>query len=368
MMSRFQLASTAVGLIAMVFCLVCLRAFLPAPSRPAAPLWEPECPVSIDYVHEPLWQALRSPTDQRDLMQTNNADVYQPTGSGRVESALYGSVRTVQRRGKWTASFHEGIDIAPMRRDRSGRPDDLVYACADGSVAYINVVAGNSNYGKYVVLVHKDRIGKVYSLYAHLAAVQKSLRAGQLVKVGDVLGRMGNTSTMGIPMIRAHLHFEIGVIGNQRFDRWYTAKSMSPDHRNFHGWNLWGIDPLLFYRYRGKDAFISMVDILRQIPPAFELVLPCSRLPDYIQRYFALWQGPFYDKGPIVVQVSENGVTLAARLAKPEEIQRLADQDYLVQQVDAKALGRNGAHLLSRQGSQWCLTGKGRTWLSILLY
>ena len=68
-----------------------------------------------------------------------------------------------------------------------------MYAVADGVVAYVNAMAGNSNYGKYVVLIHTCPSGIVYTLYAHLAAISPGVGCGRAVQAGDVLGIVGHT-------------------------------------------------------------------------------------------------------------------------------------------------------------------------------
>ena len=65
--------------------------------------------------------------------------------------------------------FHEGIDIAPIKRDREGNPLDLITSISAGRVVHISPLAGRSNYGKYVVVEHDWENTAVYSLYAHLA-------------------------------------------------------------------------------------------------------------------------------------------------------------------------------------------------------
>ena len=45
---------------------------------------------------------------------SNPADFVQPTESGKIKSALFGCVRNDGER------FHEGLDLAPVRRDRKG--------------------------------------------------------------------------------------------------------------------------------------------------------------------------------------------------------------------------------------------------------
>ncbi len=308
------------------------------------------------------------PTDQQNLLDTESIEVYQPTASGRAESALYGSVRTASTGGRILPSFHEGLDIAAMRRDRRGRPLDEVYAAADGRIAYINRIAGNSTYGIYVVLTHDDPVGEIFTLYAHLAKVESHWRAGQSINRGDVLGVMGNTASSGIPMVRAHLHFEIGMINNRRFDRWYRGQKLIPDHGNYHGHNLTGIDPSVVFRRHEESLHFNMREYLRGLPPAFTLLFRAGRPLDYFARYPALWaDGPFEGEG-IVMTVSEGGVPLSGRNARPEELEALGRHKTAVLRVDEEILGRNGLRLIVRRQNEWQLGRNGERWLEILTY
>ncbi len=325
-----------------------------------APEPAPTVPPGLVYAY---------PTDQRNLHDTESFEVYQPTAAGRVKSALYGSVRTVQRGGRLSPSFHAGLDIAAMRRDRRGRPLDEIYAVSDGKVAYINPIAGNSNYGIYVVLVHPDPMGDIYTLYAHLARVHDGLGIGRAVQRGDVLGVMGNTSSGGgIPMHRAHLHFEIGLINNMRFHSWYRKQNQIPDHGTYHGHNLTAINPLAVYGQGGEDIVFSMLDHLREEPPAFKLVFRQPKQLDYFNRYPALWESPPYEGGAMTVSVSEGGVVLRGRSATPDEIEALGGRTPHVLFVDEDVLGRNGRRLIVRRGGQWQLGRNGERWLEIFTY
>ena len=321
---------------------------------------EPALPPGLVYGY---------PTDQRHLYNTESLEVYQPTAAGRVESALYGSVRTVQSGGRLLPSFHAGLDIAALRRDRRGRPLDEIYAVTDGTVAYINPVAGNSNYGIYTVLVHPDPMGDIFTLYAHLARVRDGLRAGQKVRRGEVLGVMGNTSSGGgIPMHRAHLHFEIGMINNMRFHSWYRKQNQVPDHGTYHGHNLTAINPLAIYGDGGGEIEFRMLDYLRRKPPAFELVFRSSMPLDYFNRYPGLWEGPPYEGGAMTVTVSEGGVPLRGRSATPEEVGALGNARARVLSVDEDVLGRNGRRIIVRRGGRWHLGRNGERWLEIMTY
>lgn len=314
------------------------------------------------------WRNFVFPTDQTRLLEGVTADIYQPTASGNPESGLYGSVRTANNGSGLMSSFHEGIDIAAMARDRRGRPLDTVRAVADGIVGYVNRVGGNSNYGIYVILLHRDPIGEVYTLYAHLAEVPKTLRAGQKVSAGETIGVMGNTSSGAIPMQRAHLHFEIGLINNQRFASWYRAQKLKPDHGNFHGRNFLGVDPRIFIAAREQNPDIDFRSFVAAQPPAFEVMLNARKMPDFFRRYPSLWSGAEFDGGPIVLSCSENGMLLSGRCSTPAEKQTLGKQKAVVLSVDEEVLGRNGCHLVSRTSKGWKLGRKGDEWLEILTY
>ena len=87
-------------------------------------------------------------------------------------------------------AYHPGIDIA----NRTGTP---IYAAQIGRVIFIGYRAG---YGKTVMLAHPK--GYV-TLYGHLSRIL--VKRGQVVRQGQLIGRMGNTGRSTGP----HLHFEI---------------------------------------------------------------------------------------------------------------------------------------------------------------
>ena len=89
------------------------------------------------------------------------------------------------------AHFHTGIDYAAA----AGTP---VVAAGDGVV--IQVGAGNSGYGNYVVIAHG---GGINTLYGHLQ--QAAVATGQAVTRGRVIGLEGSTGNSTGP----HLHFEM---------------------------------------------------------------------------------------------------------------------------------------------------------------
>ncbi|MDR2021020.1 MAG: M23 family metallopeptidase [Treponema sp.] len=90
--------------------------------------------------------------------------------------------------------IHKGIDISTYR---SGDP---IVATADGQVVTIDFDA--EGFGNYVIIKHKHGY---YTRYAHL---QKStVRIGQRVQQGGVIGYIGNTGLSTGP----HLHYEVHI-------------------------------------------------------------------------------------------------------------------------------------------------------------
>ena len=99
---------------------------------------------------------------------------------------------------------HYGLDLG-WNRNYGGK-NQPIYASADGVVYSIkdNDKTGKS-WGNYVKIKHDD---KTYTLYAHLKDGIK-VKVGDKVKMGDLLGYMGNTGKSN----GNHLHFEIYIGG-----------------------------------------------------------------------------------------------------------------------------------------------------------
>lgn len=206
----------------------------------------------------------------------------QPTVSGNVESGKFGYVRNNG------SKFHEGIDIKAKKRDRKGEALDKVIAAMDGQVVHINTVGGNSNYGQYIVIVHKGVEPSIYTLYGHLSSIDPSIKVGNMVKGGTVLGIMGRTSSgTAIPKERAHLHFEMGVMLSEGFIKWYEEQKFGTRNRHglWNGFNLTGFDPLDFYEKWRTGAIGSVADYFKQLPVAFTLRVTTRKTPNFVKRY-----------------------------------------------------------------------------------
>ncbi|MGE9296244.1 MAG: M23 family metallopeptidase [Puniceicoccales bacterium] len=221
-------------------------------------------------------------------------EVVQPTAAGTTQSALFGCVRNSGTR------FHEGLDLKPIGRDRKNEATDGIYAAMPGRVAHVSPHAGNSSYGRYVVLEHQEADVPVYTLYAHLADVEEGLSVGSLVVGGQRLGTMGRSAAgYTIPRQRAHLHFEIGLRKSNDFDSWYrrsgyTGKNL---HGNYNGINLLGADPVHFWETVRAGKFDTFAEYFHKLPTAFTLRIGTETVPEFINRYPHLLTKPVPKEG-----------------------------------------------------------------------
>lgn len=110
----------------------------------------------------------------------------------------WGTITTLFSDGRsnasWIPGSHKGIDIA-------NSPYTPVSASASGVVIFAGWQGG---YGKKIVIYHMD---KFTTVYAHLNEIL--VNAGDTVKQGQVIGKMGSTGHSTGP----HLHYEVYVDG-----------------------------------------------------------------------------------------------------------------------------------------------------------
>jgi len=121
---------------------------------------------------------------------------------------------------------HKGVDFAV----KTGTP---VYAAVSGKVVHAGpngfgpTRGWGSAYGISVIIDNSkfaDGSSGLWAGYMHLSKV--SVKSGQLVKKGDLIGYTGNTGSSTGP----HLHFEIqktrfwgGWVGSSNPDKWLKA-------------------------------------------------------------------------------------------------------------------------------------------------
>ncbi|WP_067694634.1 peptidoglycan DD-metalloendopeptidase family protein [Nocardia jejuensis] len=96
---------------------------------------------------------------------------------------------------------HKGVDLAAP----AGTP---IYAAMDGVVAESGPASG---FGEWIVLDHNDNGAQVGTVYGHMYAQDLLVHAGDQVKAGQQISRVGsNGESTG-----AHLHFEVYLDGGR---------------------------------------------------------------------------------------------------------------------------------------------------------
>jgi murein DD-endopeptidase MepM/ murein hydrolase activator NlpD len=94
--------------------------------------------------------------------------------------------------------MHKGMDFAASK----GTP---IYAAGDGVV---EKAGWNGGYGKYVKIRHNS---KLHTAYAHMNKIHSTVKSGQRVTQGQVIGYVGTTGRSTGP----HLHYEVLKNGTQ---------------------------------------------------------------------------------------------------------------------------------------------------------
>lgn len=352
-----------------------------------APCAEPpavaKAPLSVDPVAapaplgvaEPLKLCL--PTENRNLLDGRPEKffmyvdrTFDGVTSKPWQGGTYGLVRTpVKVAGQVVLrQFHEGIDIAPARRDPKGNPLDPVSSIAAGTVAYVSAVAGHSNYGKYVVVEHCWEGSPVYSLYAHLAEV--GCQPGDRVAAGGVLGKMGYTG-VGLNRTRAHLHLEICLMLSARYDDWHIATGKGYNRHGIHnGMNLIGVDPTEWFLARQRDPLLRFSEFVTNTPVYFKVAVPAGAAPpELLARYPWLLTPTAAAAGPDTTQPPAWEISFSATGVPTRVVpcQRQVKAPMITQvragELPHRFLTRN---LVTGEGASVTLTGGGGQLLTLI--
>lgn len=258
------------------------------------------------------------PTDNDGLIKGNYPSFYmyvdrifEKEVSKPWEGGQYGYVRgPVRHAGNMVLmAFHEGIDIAPVQRDAAGDPVDEVRAISPGTVVHCSLLAGASNYGRYVVVQHDTPDGSFFSLYAHLSRI--TVQPGQPVSQGATLGIMGYTGS-GLNQTRAHVHLELNLMLSTRFNDWHTRHFRpSPNkHGVFNGLNLTGINIAGLYLAAQRDPSLSLAAFVRSTPPAWKLLVPRKGDLEIVKHYPWLGKEVATPSPSWEITLSDSGVPL----------------------------------------------------------
>lgn len=315
-------------------------------------------------------QIFQIPTPNREILNPAGGETAFAGTTGRPWiSGTFGCVRSDGHQ------LHEGIDIRCTQRDRSGEPTDPVTAAADGTIAYISSNPALSNYGKYIVIRHSIERLEIYTLYAHLAAITPGLKSGASVRQGDRIGTLGRTSNTRerIAKDRAHCHFEIDLVVNDRYAAWHAAnlKGVRNDHGNFNGHNLLGIDPWkVFLEQNRLGTNFSLVQHLRTQPEMFRVQVRSTDFP-WLRRYRALLEkNPVAEREGIAgyeLALSFNGLPIKLIPRAARELKGTGKWTLLsVNEAEWKT--KPCGKLVFKRGQLWTLTAHGEQVLSLLLY
>jgi murein DD-endopeptidase MepM/ murein hydrolase activator NlpD len=315
-------------------------------------------------------QPFQFPTANHTLFEKGGEERFFVGTSGKPwTTGTFGCVRSEG----W--QMHEGLDIRCLQRDKHGEPTDPILATADGAVAYVNTRPSLSNYGNYIVLRHRVDGLEIYSLYAHLREVRAGLKPEQSIKVGETIGVMGRTANTreGISKDRAHVHFELNLLLNDRYAAWHkkALPGQRNDHGDWNGQNLLGLDPRLILLAQQKDgAKFSLLSFVQHQTELCRVVVRKTDFP-WIKRYAALVRStPKTPKDSIAgyeIALDFNGVPFEVIPRSASEIKGKSKVQLL--SVNEAEYHKNpGRRLVSNRSGQWALTSHGLKLLDLLTY
>lgn len=315
-------------------------------------------------------QPFHFPTANHALLEPDSGERFFVGTVGKPwTSGMFGCVRTEGQQ------IHEGIDIKCLERDRRGEPTDPVLATAEGTVVYFSEHPGLSNYGRYIILRHRIEGLEIYSLYAHLREIRNDLRIGQTVAAGEriaTMGRSTNTS-QGISKDRAHVHFELNLLINERFPVWY--QKAHPNQRNDHGpWNgqnLLGLDPRIILLEQAKAGpKFSLLEFVRNQTELCRLIVRDTNFP-WLKRYpLLIRRNSVAEKEGVAgyeIALNFNGLPVQLIPRSPTEIPGQSKFQLLSVNEDEQQK-HPCRHLLAKRGARWELAPAGIRLLELLTF
>ncbi|MEV7657073.1 M23 family metallopeptidase [Streptomyces anulatus] len=189
--------------------------------RAAAPQGEPGPPVEVDPPVAGRWTALNSPADKTPSHgthvygQTYAIDIVADPETGEGEPPARPAFRWLWpffRRNRAFPAFGApllAVADATVVRASDGQRDHLSRNSLP-ALGYLMLIEGNVRsfagvrriVGNHVIL---DLGDGTYAAYAHVQRGSLQVKAGETVRAGQVLGRVGNSGNTTEP----HLHFQL---------------------------------------------------------------------------------------------------------------------------------------------------------------
>lgn len=333
-------------------------------------LWALSLAAFLEPARAAVLRPFQLPTANQALFEKGGEARFFVGTIGRTWlSGTFGCVRTEGYQ------LHEGLDIRCLQRDRQGEATDSIRATADGTVAYVNSKPSLSNFGRYLIVRHQIEGLEVYSTYAHLSEIRADLKPGQAVRAGEPIGTMGRSANTreGISKDRAHLHFELNLLVNERFASWYkkTYPTQRNDHGGWNGQNFLGLDPraVFFGEYTQGERF-SLLQFVRGQTALCRVQVRTKDFP-WVRRYRALVR-----PNPKAEQEGIAGYELALNFSGVpfEVIPRAASElrgKSKVQLLSVNAAEQKRApcgKLVTQRNGRWELTTRGMNLLDLLTY
>ena len=165
-----------------------------------ASLSPPGAPVAEQPTFGPVW-----PPTEKDWVAEIASDAWLHPLDGPArrmpirDARVFGAERPGDRPGECRGG-HCGVDLGG---EVWGEP---IHAAHDGIVDRVQRGPNPEHGGLYVRLSHRG--GTIFTQYFHLAAIPKWIQPGTKLKMGDLVGLLGDT---GVKHSTAHLHFTVSV-------------------------------------------------------------------------------------------------------------------------------------------------------------
>jgi len=197
-----QLLHVSIGLPMLVFTSGHAPSAAPSSALPSLMLTLPQPPVGPPEppAYGPTW-----PPTEKDWLAEIASDAWLHPLDGPArrmpirDARVFGAERPGDRPAE-CRNGHCGVDIGG---EVWGEP---IHAAHDGVVDRVQRGPNEDHGGLYVRLSH--RAGTIFTQYFHLAAIPRWIQPGVRVRMGDVVGLLGDT---GVKHSSAHLHFTVSV-------------------------------------------------------------------------------------------------------------------------------------------------------------